>query len=100
MPTYEYECQACGHAFEELQAMTDPKLMKCPKCHKKKLARLIGSGSGMIFKGSGFYETDYKKKPAPAGDKKDSSKPAAKSAASPAPAPAAGCGGGCACHPH
>ena len=62
MPTYEYECQACGHAFEELQAMTDAKLTKCPKCHKNKLARLIGSGSGMIFKGSGFYETDYKKK--------------------------------------
>jgi putative FmdB family regulatory protein len=96
MPTYEYECQACGYAFEELQGMTDAKLKKCPKCHKNKLSRLIGSGSGMIFKGSGFYETDYKKKPAPAGDKKDSPKPAA----SPSPAPVAPCGGGCACHPH
>jgi putative FmdB family regulatory protein len=96
MPTYEYECQACGHAFEELQAMTDVKLTKCPKCHKNKLARLIGSGSGMIFKGSGFYETDYKKKTTPAGDKKDSPKPAS----SPSPAPAAPCGGHCACHPH
>ena len=76
MPTYQYECQACGHAFEELQGMTDAKLTKCPKCHKNKLARLIGGGSGMIFKGSGFYETDYKKKTAPAGDKKDSPKPA------------------------
>jgi putative FmdB family regulatory protein len=93
MPTYEYECQACGHAFEELQAMMDAKLTKCPKCHKKKLARLISSGSGMIFKGTGFYETDYKKKTAPS-DKKDSSKPVS------TPAPAAGsCGGGCACHP-
>jgi len=100
MPTYQYECQACGHAFEELQAMTAAKLVKCPKCHKKKLARLIGGGSGMIFKGSGFYETDYKKKPIPAGDKKDSPQPATKSAVSPAPAPAAPCGGGCACHPH
>jgi putative FmdB family regulatory protein len=62
MPTYEYECQACGHAFEALQSMTAPKLTKCPKCKKNKLVRLIGSGSGVIFKGSGFYETDYKRK--------------------------------------
>jgi putative FmdB family regulatory protein len=96
MPTYEYECQACAHAFEELQAMTDAKLMKCPKCHKNKLARLIGSGSGMIFKGSGFYETDYKKKIVPASDKKDAPKPAA----SASPAPSGPCGGNCACHPH
>src|SRR5450631_2069956 len=98
MPTYEYECQACGKAFDELQGMTDAKLTKCPKCHKKKLVRLIGGGSGMIFKGSGFYETDYKKKTAPAGeksanDKKDSPKPASSST----PAPAASCGGSCAC---
>jgi putative FmdB family regulatory protein len=99
MPTYEYECQACGHAFEELQSMTDAKLTKCPKCHKKKLARLISSGSGMIFKGSGFYETDYKKKTVPAGDKKDSPQPAAKPASTPSTKPAASCGGGCACHP-
>ena len=92
MPTYQYEFQACGHAFEELQGMTDAKLTKCPKCHKKKLARLIGGGSGMIFKGSGFYETDYKKKSAPAT--------APKPTASPTPAPSGGsCGGGCACHP-
>ena len=96
MPTYEYECQACGHAFEELQSMTDAKLTQCPKCHKKKLARLIGGGSGMIFKGSGFYETDYKKKTAPSADKKDSPKPAS----SPSPTTAGSCGGGCACHPH
>ena len=90
MPTYEYECQACGHAFEELQGMTDAKLTKCPKCHKAKLARLIGGGSGMIFKGTGFYETDYKKKTAPASE---SPKPAS------TPKPAGSCGGGCACHP-
>ena len=70
MPTYEYECSACGHAFEALQTMTEPKLTQCPKCGKKKLARLIGSGSGVIFKGTGFYETDYKKKDAPKSDKK------------------------------
>ncbi|MBF0511606.1 MAG: zinc ribbon domain-containing protein [Candidatus Omnitrophica bacterium] len=74
MPTYEYECQACGHVFEELQAMTDAKLTKCPKCRKSKLVRLLGSGSGMIFKGSGFYETDYKKKSAPAPAKKETPK--------------------------
>ena len=91
MPTYEYECQACKHTFEELQGMTDAKLTKCPKCHKNKLSRLIGGGSGMIFKGSGFYETDYKKK-SPSSDKKDSPKAAA-------PAPSGSCGGGCACHP-
>jgi putative FmdB family regulatory protein len=92
MPTYQYECSACGHEFEELQTMTDAKLTKCPKCGKKKLDRLIGSGAGMIFKGTGFYETDYKKKSAPATESKPEAKPAA--------APAAGsCGGGCACHP-
>lgn len=66
MPTYEYECSSCAHAFEALQSMTEPKLVKCPACGKDKLTRLIGSGSGVIFKGSGFYETDYKKKEAPA----------------------------------
>jgi len=92
MPTYQYECQACGHDFDELQGMTEAKLIKCPKCHKNKLVRLIGSGSGMIFKGSGFYETDYKKKPVPA---KDSPKPAGSSS----PAPAAPCKG-CPHHSH
>lgn len=65
MPTYQYECTACGHQFEIFQSMTDDRLSKCPECGKKKLARLIGSGSGIIFKGSGFYETDYKKKMPP-----------------------------------
>ena len=71
MPTYEYECSACGHAFEALQTMTDPKLSKCPKCKKNKLARLIGSGSGVIFKGTGFYETDYKRKSEPKPSSKE-----------------------------
>ncbi len=62
MPTYEYECESCGHGFEHFQSMVEKKLKKCPKCKKLKLNRLIGSGSGIIFKGSGFYETDYKKK--------------------------------------
>jgi len=70
MPTYEYECGACGHAFEALQSMTEAKLVKCPACKKNKLHRLIGTGSGVIFKGSGFYETDYKKKDAPKSEPK------------------------------
>jgi putative FmdB family regulatory protein len=72
MPTYEYECGACAHAFEALQSMTEPKLTKCPKCKKNKLHRLIGTGSGVIFKGTGFYETDYKKKDAPKAESKPS----------------------------
>ncbi len=61
MPTYQYECDGCGHAFEVLQSMTEQKLKKCPQCKKSKLQRLIGTGGGIIFKGSGFYATDYKK---------------------------------------
>jgi putative FmdB family regulatory protein len=60
MPTYEYECDACEHKFEELQSMTDKPLKKCPKCKKPKLRRLFGTGAGFIFKGSGFYQTDYR----------------------------------------
>jgi len=71
MPTYDYECNACGHALEALQSMMEPKLVRCPSCGQDKLSRLIGSGSGVIFKGSGFYETDYKKKEAPKSEKQD-----------------------------
>ena len=60
MPTYEYECEACGHTFDEFQSMSDDLLTKCPQCGKKKLRRLFGAGSAVIFKGSGFYETDYR----------------------------------------
>ncbi len=60
MPTYEYECSHCGYAFEKSQNINDKPLQKCPKCAKK-IKRLIGSGSGIIFKGSGFYATDYRK---------------------------------------
>jgi putative FmdB family regulatory protein len=83
MPTYEYECGACGHAFEALQSMTEPKLAKCPKCKKNKLHRLIGTGSGVIFKGSGFYETDYKKKDSPKAESKPASKPSCASGSCP-----------------
>ena len=65
MPTYEYECSECGHRLEILQSITGKKLRKCPCCGKFKLNRLIGTGAGIIFKGSGFYETDYKRKAPP-----------------------------------
>lgn len=58
MPTYEYECEKCGYRFERFQSMTDKPLKTCPKC-KGPVTRLIGSGSGIIFKGSGFHATDY-----------------------------------------
>lgn len=60
MPTYEYICDNCGHEFEQLQSITAKPLRKCPACGKNKLKRLIGAGAGVIFKGSGFYETDYR----------------------------------------
>jgi putative FmdB family regulatory protein len=60
MPTYDYECDACGHRFEEFQSMKDEPLKKCPECKKNKLRRLIGTGAAILFKGSGFYQTDYR----------------------------------------
>ncbi len=60
MPTYDYECDACGHELEVFQAMTDAPRRKCPDCGKLKLQRRIGGGAAVIFKGSGFYETDYR----------------------------------------
>jgi len=60
MPTYDYLCGACGHKFEQFQSITAGSLKKCPKCGKLKLKRLLGTGVGVIFKGSGFYETDYR----------------------------------------
>ena len=60
MPTYDYQCQHCGYEFELFQQMTAPVKRKCPECKTLKLKRLIGSGSAVVFKGSGFYETDYR----------------------------------------
>lgn len=78
MPTYEYECGDCGHSLEKWQSMVDKKLRKCPSCGKLKLHRLIGTGGGIIFKGSGFYETDFKtKKEPPKTEKKTESTPKA-----------------------
>jgi len=60
MPTYDYECGSCGHQFERFQSITARPAKKCPECGKLKLHRLIGGGAGIIFKGSGFYQTDYR----------------------------------------
>ena len=61
MPTYDYECEKCGYEFEEFQSITAPPITDCPRCKaRNKVRRLIGSGAGIIFKGSGFYETDYR----------------------------------------
>jgi putative FmdB family regulatory protein len=60
MPTYEYQCDACQHNFDELQSFSDEPLKKCPQCGKSKLRRVFGTGAAVIFKGSGFYQTDYR----------------------------------------
>ena len=60
MPTYDYRCDNCGHELEAFQSITAKPLRKCPECGKLKLKRLLGTGAGLIFKGSGFYETDYR----------------------------------------
>ena len=84
MPTYDYVCDACGHRLELYQSITAPPQTKCPHCGKRTLQRLIGTGGGIIFKGSGFYQTDYRsesykkaaaaeKTPAPAANESQSS---------------------------
>ena len=101
MPTYEYKCAACGHKFEKFQSITAAPIKQCPSCGKNKAERQIGTGAGLIFKGSGFYITDYRsegyKEKAKAesgggGEKKDGkpseSAPAAKSDSAPAKAEA------------
>lgn len=78
MPTYAYRCDACKQEFDQFQSMTAASLRTCPKCGKRKLKRLIGAGAGIIFKGSGFYETDYRSESYKNAAKADS-QPAAKS---------------------
>jgi putative FmdB family regulatory protein len=60
MPTYEYECPKCGHRFEKFQEISDPPVKTCPKCRGRRVKRLIGTGVGIIFKGGGFHQTDYR----------------------------------------
>jgi len=60
MPTYSYKCTDCGHDFERFQSITAGPIRKCPNCGKLQARRLLGTGSGILFKGSGFYQTDYR----------------------------------------
>jgi putative FmdB family regulatory protein len=78
MPTYQYQCRQCGHEVEEFQSITEPPLARCPRCGTESLVRIIGGGAGLIFKGSGFYLTDYKKPgaSAPSGKEGKGEKPA------------------------
>jgi putative FmdB family regulatory protein len=102
MPTYEYVCNACGHKFERFHSIMAAPIRRCPECGKAKVKRLMGTGAGLIFKGSGFYITDYRsesyknsaKSESGTGDKKESkpaeskpaeSKPVAESTPAPAP---------------
>jgi putative FmdB family regulatory protein len=90
MPTYDYRCNACGVRFELFQSMTEAHKKKCPECGKNKLERLIGAGAGFIFKGAGFYETDYRSPSYEEGAKAEASSqssatPAAEAAKSDSP---------------
>ena len=87
MPTYDYRCSACGHDLELFQSINDPALKKCPKCGKPKLERLIGPGAGILFKGGGFYQTDYRSDSYKQGEsaEKGASKPAPPGASSAKP---------------
>jgi putative FmdB family regulatory protein len=86
MPTYDYICKACNHVWEEFQSITAEPTKKCPECKKKKAERQIGAGAGLIFRGSGFYITDYRsdgyKKAADADSKSTSSSSESKSSSS------------------
>lgn len=90
MPTYEYQCEKCGHELEAFQSMKAAPLRKCPACGKQALRRKISGGSGLIFKGTGFYITDYKNKPvekkASGGEKAAPATPSEKKPAAPAAA--------------
>jgi putative FmdB family regulatory protein len=84
MPTYDYRCASCGHALEIFHGISEKPRKTCPKCKKPKLERLISAGAGLVFKGSGFYLTDYRSKSYTEGEKKDSSAPAPAPEAKPA----------------
>jgi putative FmdB family regulatory protein len=94
MPTYEYRCEKCGHEFEEFQSISAKPIKKCPKCGKLAVKRLISAGAGIIFRGSGFYETDYRSEHYQAAAKKeaDVGKPESAAAATAAGTKADGAG--------
>ena len=80
MPTYDYRCDACEHQFEEFQSISEPPLKKCPQCGRKKLRRLFGTGAAVLFKGAGFYQTDYRSESYKAAAKADAEKTGSKGA--------------------
>ena len=88
MPTYDYLCNACGHRLEAFHSINEPPLKKCPKCKKPKLERQIGSGAGILFKGGGFYQTDYRSESYKRGE--SSEKDGGQAPASSKPEPATG----------
>ncbi|MDR0521891.1 MAG: zinc ribbon domain-containing protein [Planctomycetaceae bacterium] len=92
MPTYEYHCDSCQHDFEEFQYIKDEPLKKCPKCQKNKLRRLISGGSAVVFRGSGFYQTDYRSDAYKKAAKAETA-PKTESAASKQSACCSGCSG-------
>jgi len=96
MPNYDYECQDCGHRFEVFQSMNDPKLTDCPQdaCGGT-IRRLLGTGGGILFKGAGFYQTDYRSSSYKDGAKAD--KPQSESKSESKPAKSGGCCGGGSC---
>lgn len=67
MPTYDYKCEECGYQFEKFHSITADPIKQCPKCEQQSVKKLISAGAGVIFKGSGFYQTDYKNKSAAGG---------------------------------
>ena len=69
MPTYDYECDACGHSWELFQKITEESIRQCPDCGRKKARRLFGTGAAIVFKGSGFYQTDYRSESYRKGEK-------------------------------
>jgi putative FmdB family regulatory protein len=90
MPTYEYECDACDHRFDEFQSITDEPLKDCPECGKPKLRRLFGTGAAVLFKGSGFYQTDYRSESYKSAAKAEQEKTSKSSDGDGKKAPAAG----------
>ena len=96
MPTYDYKCDACEHTWEAFHSMTAEPIKKCPTCGKKKARRLIGAGGGIIFKGTGFYQTDYRSesyKKSAAADKPSGDSGSSSSGGSSSPAPKSDGGG-------
>jgi putative FmdB family regulatory protein len=96
MPTYDYVCDACEHKFEEFQSFSADKLTICPKCNEPKLRRLFGTGAAVLFKGGGFYETDYRSDGYKSAEKADAApaKPADTSSTTSTPTPPASGGTG------